>query len=444
VKRIFKALLATVVAVAATASAFALATPAAAAALTRVTSFGTNPSNLNMYVYVPDRVAAKPALLVAIHYCTGSASAVFSGYARDYVTAADKYGYVIVFPETTRSGQCFDVWSPQALTRGGGSDPVGIVSMVNYAKQKYNVDPARVFVTGFSSGAMMTNVMAAEYPDVFTAGSAFMGVPATCFATGSATSTWNSQCSGGQISKTAQQWGDAARAMYPGYTGKYPRMQLWHGSTDTTLSYNNFAEEIKQWTNLHGLSQTPALTDKPQSSWTRTRYGTNTVQAPVEGVSVSGVGHALPQSGMVGYAIEFFGLSGGGVVTPSPSSPTPSSPTPSDDDPGTDPTPSGCKVGYTTNSWSTGLTAAITITNTGTTAISGWKLGFALPSGQTITSGWNASYSPTSGQITASNVSYNATIAPNAAVGIGFQASLSGSASSPTAFTLNGASCTVA
>ncbi|MET8160411.1 hypothetical protein ABZT47_28970 [Sphaerisporangium sp. NPDC005289] len=30
---------------------------AAAASLTRVTGFGTNPTNLNMYLYVPDRVA---------------------------------------------------------------------------------------------------------------------------------------------------------------------------------------------------------------------------------------------------------------------------------------------------------------------------------------------------------------------------------------------------
>ncbi|TQS17813.1 esterase, partial [Microbispora sp. KK1-11] len=38
--------------------------PAAAASLTRVTGFGNNPTNLNMYLYVPDRVAARPALLV--------------------------------------------------------------------------------------------------------------------------------------------------------------------------------------------------------------------------------------------------------------------------------------------------------------------------------------------------------------------------------------------
>ncbi|MFT7841468.1 PHB depolymerase family esterase, partial [Saccharothrix sp. BKS2] len=297
------------------ASVLLAAQPASAATLTQVTNFGTNPSNLRMYTYVPDRVAARPALLVAMHYCTGTASAIFNGYARDYVTAADQHGYVIVFPEATRSGQCFDVSSQQALTRGGGSDPVGILSMVNWAKQRYDVDPSRVFLTGFSSGAMMTNVMAAEYPDVFAAASSFMGVPAGCFATTDG-SAWNSQCANGQLTKTAQQWGDQARQMSGGHTGRFPRVQLWHGTTDDTLRYPNFGEAIKQWTNVHGLSQTPTATDRPQSSWTRTRYGGSGTQPPVEGISVQGVGHSLPQSGMVQYAIAFLGLNSTGTTDP--------------------------------------------------------------------------------------------------------------------------------
>ncbi|SED15566.1 endo-1,4-beta-xylanase [Amycolatopsis tolypomycina] len=321
-RRILTALSAALLAIAASIVLVVAAQPASAATLTRVTDFGSNPSNLNMYTYVPDRVAARPALLVAVHYCTGSASAIFNGYARDYVTAADQYGYVIVFPEATRSGQCFDVSSPQALTRGGGSDPVGILSMVNWAKQRYNVDSSRVYVTGFSSGAMMTNVLAAEYPDVFAAGSAFMGVPAGCFATTDG-SSWNSQCSGGQLVKTAQQWGDQARQMSGGRTGPFPRMQLWHGTADDTLRYPNFGEEIKQWTNLHGLSQTPSSSDSPQSSWTRTRYGATGTQAPVEGISVQGAGHSLPQNGMIAYAIAFLGLNSGGTTTTTPTSSTP-------------------------------------------------------------------------------------------------------------------------
>jgi poly(hydroxyalkanoate) depolymerase family esterase len=285
--------------------------PAAAAALTRVTNFGNNPTNLGMYVYVPDNVAPRPALLVLVHYCGGSASAIVNGNGRDFVTAADRYGYVIVAPEATRDGHCFDVSTRAGLTRDGGSDSTGIMSMVAWTRQRYDVDPARIVVSGFSSGAMMANVLAAQYPDVFAAGSAFSGVPAGCFATSDG-SLWNSQCSGGNVSKSGSEWAATAHAMYPGYAGAYPRMQLWHGDQDTTLAYRNFGEEIKQWTTLHGLGQTPTFTDRPQSSWTRTRYGDTSTSATVEGISIAGTGHTLPQSGMLAYAIAFLGLDAGG------------------------------------------------------------------------------------------------------------------------------------
>ncbi len=298
--------LAAVLASSVVAAALLFSWPASAASLTRVGSFGNNPTHLNMYLYVPNRLAARPGLLVLVHYCGGSANGAFNE-GHDFVTAADRYGYVIVFPEATRSGNCFDVSTSAALKRNGGGDSTGIMSMVSYARSHYPINSSRIVVSGISSGAMMTNVLAAEYPDVFTAGAAFSGVPAGCFAT-TGGSLWNSQCSGGRVIKTAQQWGDLARSMYPGYRGGYPRMQLWHGTTDTTLAYPNLGEEIKQWTNLHAVSQTPQSTDHPTSTWTRTRYGSTGTQATVEGVSVRGVGHQLPMAGMIAYAVSFLGL----------------------------------------------------------------------------------------------------------------------------------------
>ncbi|MFB9446805.1 extracellular catalytic domain type 1 short-chain-length polyhydroxyalkanoate depolymerase [Dactylosporangium vinaceum] len=451
-RRISRLLLAAAVALAAGLTALLLpGSPALAAGLTRVTGFGNNPTNLNMYIYVPASVAPRPALLVLVHYCSGSASGIFNGNGHDYVTAADRYGYIIVVPEATRSGSCFDVSTPAALRRNGGSDSTGIMSMVSYARSQYpSIDASRIVVSGFSSGAMMTNVLAAEYPDVFSAASAFSGVPAGCFATSDG-SLWNSQCSGGNVSKSAQQWGDQARAMYPGYSGRYPRMQLWHGTTDTTLAYPNFGEEIKQWTNLNGLSQTPAFTDHPQSSWTRTRYGNTGTQATVEGVSIAGVGHQLPMSGQLAYAIAFLGLDGAGSPPPSstpPSSPPASSP-PVSSPPASSPPPSSggsaaCRVTDVISAWNNGLTSSITITNTGSAAISHWSLVFTLPGGQTITGGWNATYSPASGQVTATDAGYNAVLAPGASTDIGFQATHTGNAGKPSAFTLNGAACTTA
>ncbi|MEU3414696.1 MULTISPECIES: extracellular catalytic domain type 1 short-chain-length polyhydroxyalkanoate depolymerase [unclassified Streptomyces] len=405
-------------------AALTLSAPAAhAASLTEVTGFGANPSNLRMYVYRPDSAPARPAVLVAVHYCTGSGPAFYSG--TEFASLADRYGFLVVYPSVTRSGGCFDVSSPQALKRGGGSDPVGIMSMVTYAEQHYGADPDRVYVTGASSGAMMTNVLLGDYPDVFKAGAAFSGVPFGCFATTDG-SGWNSACANGTVTKTPQQWGDLVRGAYPGYSGPRPRMQLWHGTEDTTLRYPNFGEEIKQWTNVLGVSQTPAATDHPQSTWTRTRYGGTGTQAPVEAISIQGTGHTLPAAGMAARAISFFGLDS--TTTPPPTDP----PTP----------PAGaCRVTYTNSTWNTGLTAAITVTNTGTTPVDGWALTFALPAGQTITSGWNAQFSPSSGTVTARNATYNATLAPGASTTLGFQATHTGDTSAPASFSLNGAAC---
>ncbi|WP_326760937.1 PHB depolymerase family esterase [Streptomyces phaeochromogenes] len=403
-----------------TAAPAAAPTVAPAAALTEVTGFGTNPSNLQMYLYVPDSVTANPAVVVAVHYCTGSGPAMYSG--TEYASLADRYGFIVVYPSVTRASKCFDVSSPQALRRGGGSDPVGIKSMVDWVTRTYSADTSRIFATGISSGAMMTNVLLGDYPDVFAAGAAFSGVPFGCFATTDG-SEWNSACSGGTVIHTPQEWGNLVRTAYPGYTGPRPRMQVWHGTEDDVLRYPNFGEEIKQWTNVLGVSQTPAATDSPQSGWTRTRYGATGDRAPVEAISLQGVGHNLYAYGMAARVLTFFGLDSSG--------------------PGPQPQPGACKVTVTTNAWSTGLTGSVTITNTGTARIEGWKLAFTLPSGQTITNGWGATYAPASGAVTATNATYNGTIAPNASVGIGYQANHGGNSGPPTAFTLNGTVCAV-
>lgn len=445
-----RALVALALAASTVTAGLVLASPAAAASLVQITNFGSNPTNLAMHLYVPDNIPAgsRPAVLVASHYCTGSGPAFYSG--SQFAALADQYKFIVIYPSATRSGACFDVSSPGALRHNGNSDPVGIVSMVNWVIQNRNGDANRVYATGASSGAMMTNVLLGDYPDVFKAGAAFMGVPFGCFATTDG-SMWNSQCSSGQRIMTAQQWGDLVRNAYPGYTGPRPRMQVWHGTTDSTLQYPNFGEEIKQWTNVHGVSQTPVSTDTPQSGWTRTRYGAAGTMPPVEAISIANVGHNLPLNGQAAMAIAFFGLNTSGPTTPPttstpPTSTPPTSTPPTSTPPTSTPPPAGgaCAVAYVISPWNTGLTTSVTISNTGTASVNGWALVFTLPSGQTITQGWNATYSPTSGQVTARNLSYNATIPPGGSTNIGFQANHTGNAGRPTSFTLNGTACTIA
>jgi len=275
--------------------------------LVEVTGFGPNPTGLQMFLYVPASVEKHPAVIVALHYCTGSGPAMFTASRFDEL--ADQLGYIVVYPSAPREGHCFDVSSPGALRHDGNSDPVGIVSMVRHTLRSQHADKHRVFVTGISSGAMMTNVLLGDYPDVFAAGSAWMGVPFACFATTDG-SMWNSACANGTIIRTPQQWGDLVRTAFPGYRGKRPPMQLWHGTNDTILFYPNFGEEIKQWTDVHGASQTPVRTDHPQPTWTHTVYTDRHGRVAVDAYSVAGETHNLPftQSGLAELTVAFFGL----------------------------------------------------------------------------------------------------------------------------------------
>lgn len=111
----------------------------------------------------------------------------------------------------------------------------------------------------------------------------------------------------------------------------------------------------------------------------------------------------------------------------------------------TEPPPVSCRVTYSANNWggTPGFTASVTIANTGTAAISGWTLAFAFPSGQRITDSWSAAWNQASGSanVTATNLSWNATIPPGSSVSIGFNGTHTGSNPPPAAFTLNGGGC---
>ena len=285
--------------------------PCAAASRQQIDSFGDNPSNIEMYLYVPDNVAQKPAILVGVHWCGGTGPDFYSG--TKYAALSDRYGFIVIYPSAVSSNGCWDVHSQATLTHNGGSDSRGIVSMVKYVEQNHNGDPNRVYVTGHSSGGMMTNVLLGAYPDVFKAGAASAGVPFGCFA---GTDTWNTSCATGAITKTGQQWGDLVRAAYSSYTGPRPPIQLWHGTADDVLVVHNYDEEIKQWTNVLGVGATPSTTETntPRANWTRTRYKDANGNVMVEATRAQGEPHNVPI--LADEVIRFFALDGSTAPVP--------------------------------------------------------------------------------------------------------------------------------
>ncbi|KAJ1558708.1 hypothetical protein HK096_006839 [Nowakowskiella sp. JEL0078] len=279
-------------------------------ALRQIRNFGANPSNLEMYLYVPDGLplGIKPPVLVAIHWCTGSGPVFFSN--TEYRELADKFKFVVVYPSVTRTygNRCYDVGGSDSLVHGAGGDSLGIVSMVKYVVVNLGADQERVYVTGLSA-SMSTQMMLGAYPEVFKAGSAFAGVPFSCMKPyDEPESLWQEKCATGNKRLTPAEWGDLVRGAYPEYIGLRPRVQLWHGTEDDVVYFNNHIEATKQWIDVLCLNATGRIVDFPQINWERSSFKDKDGNIVLQTISVIGVGHNVLVNGMALHVIKFFGL----------------------------------------------------------------------------------------------------------------------------------------
>ncbi|WP_405504686.1 cellulase family glycosylhydrolase [Streptomyces purpurascens] len=106
--------------------------------------------------------------------------------------------------------------------------------------------------------------------------------------------------------------------------------------------------------------------------------------------------------------------------------------------------PSACGVGYrVTSSWPGGFQGEIVLRNTGASAINGWTLRWTFPDSQRVTNLWGGTATQSGSEVSVAAASYTATIPAAGSVTLGFTATRSTANPSPTAFTLNGATCSV-
>ncbi|KAF7349973.1 Carbohydrate esterase family 1 and carbohydrate-binding module family 1 protein [Mycena venus] len=223
--------------------------------LQQVINFGINPTNIGMFVYTPTNVTANPAVIVAIHECNGTAQTYFS--SSPYAQFADTYGFIVIYPSSPNADTCWDVSSPATLTHDGGGDSQGIASMVDYAILTYGADPTRIFVTGTASGAMMTNVLCAVYPELWRAATSYAGAAAGCFVDISSEFPNYQDCTVDGAQEDGDYWAAVARAMYPDYTGTYPPIQVWYGDIP---EWATSEAAVSQWAAIFGYD-----TNNPQS-----------------------------------------------------------------------------------------------------------------------------------------------------------------------------------
>ncbi|MCM0674386.1 lytic polysaccharide monooxygenase [Micromonospora phytophila] len=128
---------------------------------------------------------------------------------------------------------------------------------------------------------------------------------------------------------------------------------------------------------------------------------------------------------------EVTGVGPGGTPPPTTPPPTASTPPPG---PTTPPPHSGdCMAVYkVVNAWQGGFQGEVMIMNHSASTWSGWTATWNWPSGQSISQVWNATQSTSGAAVTAGNVSWNGTIAPEGTTTFGFLATTTGTNTPPT------------
>jgi poly(hydroxyalkanoate) depolymerase family esterase len=269
--------------------------------LKSVDGFGSNPGNLRMFAYFPPRYAANRALVVVLHCCTQTAANYDHGAG--WSTLAERYGFALLLPEQQASNNpngCFN-WFLPGDTRRGAGEALSIRQMIEKMVIEEKIDRRRVFITGLSAGGAMTSAMLACYPEVFAGGAIIAGLPYG--AASNAQQAFESMFQ--SPPRSAREWGDLVRAA-SSYRGSWPRISVWHGTSDKVVIPSNAREILKQWTDVHDLSAMPS-TQARVDGYPRQVWRDDTGEELIESFAID-IGHGTPLA--TGDADEQCGVAG--------------------------------------------------------------------------------------------------------------------------------------
>jgi poly(hydroxyalkanoate) depolymerase family esterase len=198
-------------------------------------SYANRAGERDYRLYVPSGYTGQPApLITMLHGGTQGADDFAAGTCMNEL--AERHTFLVAYPEQSTHANPMRYWNwfqPAHQHRDSG-EPSLIAGITRHVAAEHVIDPARVYVAGFSAGAAMAAVMAACYPDVYAAVGVHSGL--AYGVASDVASAFDAMKNGARRRSTA---------------GTVPLM-VFHGDADPTVDHVNAQCLVDVWLRAAG------------------------------------------------------------------------------------------------------------------------------------------------------------------------------------------------